>query len=54
MPRCNNCGVHMPVVQLVKRRRTSICEKATEMELRRIDVEMTERRGDMKSILYGR
>ena len=47
LPRCNHCGMLMPVAQLVNHRRTAICEKATETHIRRRDVDMVERCGEM-------
>ena len=44
----------MPVAQRMKHRRTTRCEKATEMRLRVRDVEMVDRCGDTKLCLYGR
>ena len=45
LPWCNHYYMHMPVAQLVKHRRTGRCNKATEMCLRRGDVDMAERCG---------
>ena len=45
LPRCDQCGLHMPANRIFKRRQMDKCNKATERILRRIDVEMTTRCG---------
>ena len=47
LPRCDHCGIHMPVARLIKRRRTAICEKATKVHLKWRDVKMAESFGEM-------
>ena len=43
LSQCNNYGIHMPALRMMKNRRTDRCEKSMEMWLRRRGVEMAER-----------
>ena len=43
IPRCDHCGIHMPVARLIKHIRTEICNKAAETRIRYRDVDMLER-----------
>ena len=54
LPRCNQCGMHIPEAQQVNKRRMEICEKATEIWITWRDVDIAKRCGDMESSLYGR
>ena len=54
LPICDHCGLYMPSAWLNKHRRAARCEKATEIWLRRRDLEMGERCGKMDFSLYGR
>ena len=51
LPRCDQCGMHMPEDRLFIHRRSDECNKVMERRLRRRDVEMTVRCGDMEFIL---
>ena len=53
LPRCDQCGMHMPVTRLFKHRRTDKCNKVTERRLRQRDVEMLVSCGEAEFILYG-
>ena len=53
LPRCDQCGMHMTAVNIFNHRQLDKCNKATERILRRIDVEMTARCGQMELILEG-
>ena len=52
LPRCNQCGMNMPAARLFKHRHTYNCKKSTESQLRRRDVGMSARCGDMGFSLY--
>ena len=54
LPRCNHCGIHMPEARMIKQILTEICNKATKMRIRHMDVDMEESCGQMEFILYGR
>ena len=47
LPRCDKCGVNMTADRLFKQRWAGRCNKATDRRLRRRDVEMAERCGEM-------
>ena len=53
LPRCDQCGMHMPAASLFKHRHTDKFNKTTERQLRRRYVEMAERCGKMEFSLYG-
>ena len=42
-PRCDQCGIHIPEARLFKHRQLDKCHKATEIRLRRTDVDISER-----------
>ena len=50
-PWCDQCGIHMLEARLFKHRQLDKCHKATEIRLRRTDVDMSERCGEMEFIL---
>ena len=52
IPRCDQCGMHMPADKLFKNRRTEICNKVTKRQIRWRDVDMEERCADMEFSLY--
>ena len=54
LPRCDHCGMHMPVEQLIKHIHNARCDKVTEMQLIWRDMDMVERCGEMDLILYRR
>ena len=54
LPRCDHCGMHIPVAWMIKHRRKERCNKATEMWIRWRDVEMSEKCEDIYFSLYGR
>ena len=43
LPRCNFCIVHMPAGQIIKHKRTAICDKNIQMWWRRRDVEIPDK-----------
>ena len=43
LPRCDQCRMRMPAARLFKQIQTYKCNKATERQLRRIEVEMASR-----------
>ena len=53
-PRCDMCGMHMPVGRLIKYWRMACCFKRTEMRLRQKYVEVTSRYADMEFNLEGK
>ena len=53
LPRCDQCGMHMPAASIFKNCQSDKCNKATDIILRRRDVEMVERCGEMEFILEG-
>ena len=53
LPPCDRCGMHMPVARIFKHRKSDKCHKATERRLRRRDMEMAERCGEMDFSLEG-
>ena len=53
LPRCDQCGMHMQAVRLFKHRQSDKCHKSTERRLRRRDVEMAARCGEMESNIDG-
>ena len=42
-PSCDLCGMHMPEGQLIKQQRTVQCDKNTNMQWRRRDVEIEDK-----------
>ena len=53
LPRCDQCGMHMSEARLSNHRRVDKCNKATERQIRRRDVDMVERCCEMDFSLYG-
>ena len=54
LPRCDHCGMHMLAARMIRHRRMSRRNNATEMHLGWRDVEMAKRCEEMDFILYGR
>ena len=52
-PWCDQCGMHIPAAELFKHMQLDKCNKATEIRLRRRDVDMAERCGEMEFSLEG-
>ena len=52
IPRCDHHGMYMPKAWLIKHKQTAIYNKVTDMWIRRRDVDMAERCGDMEFGLY--
>ena len=53
LPRCDQCGMHMPAARIFNHRQSDKCNKATERRLQRRDVEMEARCGEMEFSLDG-
>ena len=47
LPRCDQCDIHMQAARIFKHRQSDKCHKSRERRLRRRDVEMAERCGEM-------
>ena len=54
LPWCDQCGMQMPTARMGRHRRTARCNRATDMRLRQIDIDMSEILGGMEFNLYGR
>ena len=48
LPRCDQCGIHMPAARTFKHRKTENCNKVTERRIQRSDLEMSARCGEME------
>ena len=53
LPRCEQCGMHIPEAWLIKPRLKERVNKETKMRLRHRDVWMAERCGEIKFSMYG-
>ena len=53
LPHCDLCGIHMPVVRLIRNRKTALCDRNTQMRWRRWDVAITARCLEAISSLTG-
>ena len=52
--RCNQYMIHMPEASMGHHSQTDMCNRATEMQLQRKDVEISQRSGDIEFSLYVR
>ena len=53
LQRCDQFGMHMPAVNIFKHRQFDKCNKATKRRLRRRDVEMAARCGEIEFSIEG-
>ena len=53
LPRCDQCGMHIPEAKLFSHRHTDKCNKATERIIQRRDVDMAARCWRMEFIMEG-
>ena len=53
LPRCDQCGLHMPAARIFKHWHSDNCNKATERRLRRRYMDMAESCGEMEFSVYG-
>ena len=53
LPRCDLCGIHMPVRRLIRHRKTARCNRNTQMRWRRWDVAIAARCLEAKLSLTG-
>ena len=52
LPQCPRFGIYMQAARLIKNKITESCNQATEIRLRKRDVEISQREGDMEFSLY--
>ena len=52
MPRCPNFDIHMHAKNMIRHQRASRCTWVTDMRLRRRDLDIAERAGEMKFSVY--
>ena len=51
LPRCDQCGMHMPENMILKHRHTDRRNEAIERRIRRRDMDMAARYGNMEFII---